>query len=95
MPNEENPDIEKFALMLFPTGSQAQGEGEGQKGEMVGFVGTNRYKEQGMEVGYVINRRYWGMGYATEGLRLFLDMYWELPRTSTHLSSQTYLGLTN
>lgn len=95
MPNDENPDIEKFALMLLPIGSQAQGEGEGQKGEMVGFVGTNRYKEQGMEVGYVINRRFWGMGYATEGLRLFLDMYWELPRTSTHLSCQTYLGLTN
>lgn len=82
LPNEENPDIEKFALMLLPT----EEESEAPRGEMVGFVGTNRYKEQGMEVGYVINRRYWGLGYATEGLRLFLDMYWGLPRTFTHLS---------
>lgn len=105
LPNEENPDIEKFALMLLPVPdssspspsssdlrdpSPGAGKGEGEheaweggserEGEMIGFVGTNRYKEQGMEVGYVINRRYWGKGFATEGLRLFLDMYWELPQ---------------
>ncbi|PVH80165.1 hypothetical protein DL98DRAFT_491923 [Cadophora sp. DSE1049] len=108
LPNEENPDIEKFALMLLPTpnsssssnpfdpsqtqiqtteskedgeGAEKRGERRGERnGEMIGFVGTNRYKEQGMEVGYVINRRYWGMGFATEGLRLFLDMYWNLPQ---------------
>ncbi|KAK0110289.1 hypothetical protein ONS96_001908 [Cadophora gregata f. sp. sojae] len=133
LPNEENPDIEKFALMLLPAsgseteqsqaqttvfietekcqnaedGSRGDGEsqleegntgkgedGEGKEkgnrernergdrkekaGEMVGFVGTNRYKEQGMEVGYVIHRRYWGRGFATEGLKLFLEMYWGL-----------------
>jgi len=94
LPNEENLDIEKFALMLLPILDQSpgskqeleEGERDGQKGEMVGFVGTNRYKEQGMEVGYVINRRYWGLGYATEGLRLFLNMYWGLPRKLLFLS---------
>ena len=88
LPNEENPDIEKFALMLVPTEEGS----DNPRREMVGFVGTNRYKEQGMEVGYVINRRYWGLGYATEGLRLFLDMYWDLPRTSTHLFMSTLLA---
>lgn len=85
LPNEENPDIEKFAMMLIPENceaSQKEGEGDGNeeegKTEMVGFVGTNRYKESGMEVGYVINRRFWGRGFATEGLRMFLDMYWEM-----------------
>ncbi|KAH9224962.1 GNAT domain-containing protein, partial [Leptodontidium sp. 2 PMI_412] len=85
LPNEENPDIEKFAMMLIPENceaSQKEGEGGGNeeegKMEMVGFVGTNRYKESGMEVGYVINRRFWGRGFATEGLRMFLDMYWEM-----------------
>ena len=90
----KNLDIEKFALMLLPILDQSpgskqeleEGERDGQKGEMVGFVGTNRYKEQGMEVGYVINRRYWGLGYATEGLRLFLNMYWGLPRKLLFLS---------
>ncbi|KAH7308769.1 GNAT domain-containing protein [Rhexocercosporidium sp. MPI-PUGE-AT-0058] len=74
LPNEENPDIEKFAMMLIPE----EGRAERGEGEMVGFVGTNRYKEQGMEVGYVINRRFWGRGFATEGMRLFLDMYWAM-----------------
>lgn len=72
LPNGENPDIDKFALMLLP-------KREGGNEEMIGFVGTNRYKEQGMEVGYVINRAYWGKGFATEGMRLFLEMYWEMP----------------
>lgn len=72
-------------MMLIPENceaSQKEGEGDGNeeegKTEMVGFVGTNRYKESGMEVGYVINRRFWGRGFATEGLRMFLDMYWEM-----------------
>jgi RimJ/RimL family protein N-acetyltransferase len=61
------------------------GEGEletggrkGKKLKMIGFVGTNRWCEQGLEVGYCLNRAYWGRGYITEGFRAFLEIFWEL-----------------
>jgi RimJ/RimL family protein N-acetyltransferase len=68
-----DPEIDKFALLL-------KGE-RNEKGElkMVGFVGTNRWCEQGLEVGYCLNIKYWGKGYTTEGFRAFLEVFWELP----------------
>ncbi len=57
LPNPEWPNIDKFAIML-----PGKGEGEGEMGDkMVGFVGTNRVKEQGMEVGYCMNIQYVGV----------------------------------
>jgi RimJ/RimL family protein N-acetyltransferase len=70
-----DPEIDKFALLL---------KGEKNKdGElkMVGFVGTNRWCEQGLEVGYCLNIKYWGKGYITEGFRAFLEVFWELSGT--------------
>lgn len=66
LPTAANPDIEKFAIMLK------------DQNVMVGFAGTNRLGPQGMETGYCVKRKYWGMGYASEGFGLFLDMYWGL-----------------
>jgi hypothetical protein len=45
LPTPETHDIDKFALLLK---EERNGEG-GLK--MVGFVGTNRWCEQGMDVG--------------------------------------------
>jgi RimJ/RimL family protein N-acetyltransferase len=73
LPTPETHDIDKFALLLKDSGNE--------KGElkMIGFVGTNRWCEQGMDVGYCMNISYWGHGYATEGMRAFLKLFWELP----------------
>ncbi len=81
---ETDPGIDKFALLLKDPGSDGEREGEtgGRKGKelkMIGFVGTNRWCEQGLEVGYCLNRAYWGRGYITEGFRAFLEIFWELP----------------
>jgi RimJ/RimL family protein N-acetyltransferase len=51
------------------------------KPKMIGMVGTNRFSPQGLETGYCINIRYWGKGYATEGFRAFLSLYWNLAGT--------------
>jgi len=73
LPTPETHDIDKFALLL-------KGGRDGRGGlKMVGFVGTNRWCEQGMDVGYCMNISYWGQGYATEGMRAFLKLFWDLP----------------
>lgn len=62
--------VEKFFIIMRE---------DGGTGQMIGHLGTNKPSEQGMEVGYCINIKHWGKGYATEALRLFLDFYWGLP----------------
>ena len=94
--NEENPDIDKFAIMLKaqPTNpslnptvaSRATSEQEEEvkgveppkKDKMIGFVGTNRFKAEGMEVGYCMNIAFWNRGYATEAFGCFLELFWGL-----------------
>jgi RimJ/RimL family protein N-acetyltransferase len=73
LPTEQTPDIDKFALLLKNE--------KNEKGalKMVGFVGTNRWCEQGMDVGYCLNIVYWNRGFATEGMKAFLDIFWNLP----------------
>ena len=34
-----------------------------------------------MEVGYCLNREYCNRGFATEGMKAFLDIFWTLPST--------------
>jgi RimJ/RimL family protein N-acetyltransferase len=72
LPTEETWDVDKYALLLK--------NGKNEKGDlkMVGFVGTNRWCEQGMEVGYCLNISFWGKGYITEGFKAFLELYWGL-----------------
>jgi len=42
---------------------------------LIGSIGMNKidYENKNLEVGYWIGREYWGKGYATKALRLFLD----------------------
>ena len=75
LPTKEAWDIDKYALLL----KDEKNEKGGLK--MVGFVGTNRWCEKGMEVGYCSNVGYWGTGYITEGFKAFLELYWTLPGT--------------
>jgi RimJ/RimL family protein N-acetyltransferase len=86
LPTAETPDVDKFALLLKDSDLNEEGKGgEGDEGEeegklkMIGFVGTNRWSAQGMEVGYCMNVNYWGRGFASEGFSAFLDLFWSLP----------------
>jgi RimJ/RimL family protein N-acetyltransferase len=80
---EVDPGIDKFALLLKGVDGDGDGEGErdGKGLKMIGFVGTNRWCEQGLEVGYCLNRRYWGKGFVTEGFGEFLRVFWGLSGT--------------
>jgi RimJ/RimL family protein N-acetyltransferase len=63
----EDPALDKYFIVL---------KGENK---VIGIIGTNRWSEQGMEMGYCVNIHYWGKGYATEALKAFLDLFWSLP----------------
>jgi RimJ/RimL family protein N-acetyltransferase len=85
LPTEGNWEVDKFALLLKPCNSserreeEREMEGEEKRLKMIGFVGTNRWSEEGLEVGYCLNIAYWNQGYATEGMRAFLSLFWGLP----------------
>jgi len=64
---------------MYRYASPSKVPSENSDHECVGMVGTNRMSRQGMEVGYCLNIAYWGKGFATEGLKAFLEIYWELP----------------
>ena len=51
---------------------------EKRSGALVGWCGLWRLKETGeTEIGYAIDRRFWGKGLATEAARAFLDYGFE------------------
>ncbi|KAG9232051.1 acyl-CoA N-acyltransferase [Amylocarpus encephaloides] len=80
LPNEENPNIDKFALLLRPVAENPMPYTNAQgKPKMVGMVGTNRMSDHGLETGYCMNIKYWGRGYAGEAFAAFLKYYWTLP----------------
>ncbi|CAG8955423.1 hypothetical protein HYFRA_00010288 [Hymenoscyphus fraxineus] len=79
LPNSINPDIDKFAILLRPVVENEQPWTNGMgRPKMIGFVGTNRWSEQGLETGYIFDVEYWGRGYAGEALGAFLGIYWGL-----------------
>ncbi|KAK6383764.1 hypothetical protein LTS17_003056 [Exophiala oligosperma] len=47
-------------------------------GEVIGIMGC--YIAEPPEVGYMLVKEVWGMGYATEALEGWLHAYWQLPR---------------
>jgi RimJ/RimL family protein N-acetyltransferase len=80
LPSPDNPDINKFAILLRPVeGNMQPWVNAKGRPKMVGMVGTNRFSDQGLETGYCINLKYWGKGYAGEGFKGFLDLFWSLP----------------
>lgn len=60
-------------------------------GEFIGHGGT--HTRQGLlgwpEVGYAIGREHWGNGYATEFLRAFLSLWWNMPRADCSMRVDT------
>jgi RimJ/RimL family protein N-acetyltransferase len=80
MPSPENPDIDKYAILLKPIEGNPPPHLNGKgRPKMIGMLGTNRYSDEGLETGYCINLAYWGKGYAGEAFAGFLELYWSLP----------------
>ncbi|KAH7336268.1 GNAT domain-containing protein [Rhexocercosporidium sp. MPI-PUGE-AT-0058] len=67
LPSPDEPWNERWVIML-------KGEKEDVKPKMIGTVGIVRE----VEIGYRIHPDYWGKGYMSEALTMFLDMWWGL-----------------
>ncbi|PMD60925.1 uncharacterized protein K444DRAFT_612207 [Hyaloscypha bicolor E] len=74
LPSAENPFMENYAIILK---SVAEGMEAGECGGMIGVIGIPRLSHDGLaaEVGYAILPDFWGMGYASEALILFVRHY--------------------
>jgi ribosomal-protein-alanine N-acetyltransferase len=68
-PTPEKPWSQTWAICLKPEDPNAD-EGSGK---FVGAIGLPRE----IDVGYRISRAYWGKGYMTEALVMFVDMFWK------------------
>ena len=64
------------AILLRPStkvGEHEKSEQESHKPKMIGFVAVVREGE----IGYRIHPDWWGQGYMSEALAMFLDMFWK------------------
>ena len=80
IPTSEKPYIETYAILLRPW-SDNWDEREG-KPRMIGTVGAPRNGPAGAEIGYGLHPDYWGKGYMSEALELFIGVYWGLGSAS-------------
>jgi hypothetical protein len=71
--------MENYAIVLK---SVAEGMEEGERGGMIGVIGIPRLSHDGLaaEVGYAIVPDFWGRGYASEALILFVRHYFNSER---------------
>jgi ribosomal-protein-alanine N-acetyltransferase len=81
LPSPSKPFIENYAIILKP----GEGiSGGGKRGDMIGVIGIPRLSHDGLasEVGYGITPAFWGKGYASEALNLFVRHYFNSKSTS-------------
>ncbi|KAI9642059.1 hypothetical protein NHQ30_009930 [Ciborinia camelliae] len=75
-PNPEKPWIENYAILLCSSPASVY-----EKPKFIGAIGMIRFEAgRGAEVGYSLHPDYYGKGYATEALKLFLGLYWSKER---------------
>ena len=74
-------DFLNYVLVLRdPSSSSPEPDPPGEctppPGRIIGVLGAFRFPE----VGYMLNRSYWGAGFATEALQAFIRLFWaEIP----------------
>jgi Acetyltransferase (GNAT) domain len=79
VPSAEKPWNEKRAILLRPS----LGFPEISKPKMIGSIGIVREQE----VGYGLHSDFWGKGYMTEAMRMFIDIFWKTERMYLFLSA--------
>jgi RimJ/RimL family protein N-acetyltransferase len=78
MRSPEKPWIDNYAILL-----RTSGRLEGEKPKMIGTVGAVRLPqafEDAVEIAYGIYSDFWGNGYASEALGMFVELYWAAGR---------------
>ena len=80
-PTPERPWNKRWAILLRPDPSTPPPE-ENQKPRMIGVVGTPRESE----VAYKLHPDYWGKGYMSEALAMFIKLFWQLEGQNHHNS---------
>jgi ribosomal-protein-alanine N-acetyltransferase len=71
LPTPEKPWNQRWAILLRPLpGSQE----ENSKPKMIGAIGIVREQE----IGYKVHPDFWGKGYMTEALKMFINLYWKM-----------------
>jgi RimJ/RimL family protein N-acetyltransferase len=74
----EQPWVDNYAILLRSPIPTLNG-----KARMIGTVGAVRIPEnQGdaVEIAYGVLSDFWGEGYASEALRMFVELYWDPKR---------------
>lgn len=79
IPSAEKPWIENYAILLRLSHSSSTN----QKPRMIGTVGALRLssEEDTIEIAYGLHSHYWGSGYASEALGMFIKLYWAAEST--------------
>nr|UFY98739.1 hypothetical protein [Corynespora cassiicola]UFY98756.1 hypothetical protein [Corynespora cassiicola]UFY98773.1 hypothetical protein [Corynespora cassiicola] len=62
---------------------------DGTEGELVGEGGVFKINNRFPEIYYLIKQDFWGKGYASEFVRSFMDIWWNLPRKKTRFFVNT------
>jgi RimJ/RimL family protein N-acetyltransferase len=75
----DKPWIDNYAILL---------RAEGEQPQMIGTVGAVRLPQgvnDAVEIAYGIHSEFWGKGYASEALGIFVKLYWQ-PERETYIS---------
>lgn len=72
LPTPENPRIDNYAILL----KSSMGSNEAGKPRLIGTIGSYRVNYDAAAIGYGLHPEYWGRGYGTEALKLFIELYW-------------------
>ena len=71
-PTPEKPWMEIYAILL----KSSVASNTSDKPRMIGTCGVPRSESLGAEMGYGIHPDFWGAGYMSEALKLFISLYW-------------------
>ncbi|TVY19161.1 hypothetical protein LARI1_G002763, partial [Lachnellula arida] len=90
LPSPDKPWMEQYAILLRPSTSN-------KAGTLIGLLCIPRVSSDGEipELGYGIHSDYWGHGYASEAIALFISFYWAEERKNSKDSFEAYTGLNN